>query len=278
MIRSLFFFIAFALIVGCAPKNGRREFSHPNSSNQNSPARAQGGDEGREGGHFLECDNDGSIPDSRSPDELQNSEVADKLFFIDYFLEVKTEAHRSFLLDFPESEEPEDRLESVVERLTQVLSSAEGNEDTIESINQYSELFMADSTEIRWLEIPAGTNAIAPTADFTLEDFEEDERSVVENQCSNQVLQAAIHDYTDPETSVFYYSEFFERHASKMQRSFRNVHEMLRYVLRIESRQIVKLTTFMHTQKFFDADDEVVLNSLTELSTAHNNGTPFLAE
>ncbi len=115
--------------------------------------------------------------------------------------------------------------------------------------------------------MPCGSRTLAPpieielTSDFAPENLSEEKRHLVDQYCDGRFYQAAVYDYTQYLHEVFEYSRFFENNASKMQLSFHNVHEMLRFILESrEAGQIQKLTAYFHTEEFFnDTPEEVKL-------------------
>ncbi len=233
----------------------------------------QGGDQGREGGHFLICHANSPVPDSRMSFETKHFE--DKVLFVDYFLEIKTLEDRNKLHDFTLAENDVTRLDQITKRLLFIFRDFPEMKLKAQRMDEYSSSFMDRKGEAQWIGSSENPEEFELTEDLSIEDFDVNTQYLVQEHCRQRLFQAAVYDYTDPEREVFYYSEFFENHASLMQKSFRNVHELLRYMLRNETPQVVKLTAYFHSKEFFFAPAAEVRKSIASISQTEHTNVPF---
>ncbi len=233
----------------------------------------QGGDQGREGGHFLICHASSPIPDSRMTFETKH--IDEKVLFVDYFLEINTPDQRNKLRGFTVAENDVTRLDQITKRLLFIFRDFPEMKQKAQRMDEYSSSFMDRKGEAQWIGSDDNPEDFELTEDLTIEDFDMNTQYLVHEHCRQRLFQAAVYDYTDPEREVFYYSEFFESHASLMQKSFRNVHELLRYMLRNETPQVVKLTAYFHSKEFFFAPEEEVRKTIASICTATHTNVPF---
>ncbi len=235
----------------------------------------EGGDQGREGGHFLLCHPAAGIPNSRTGIEEADANGIEKVFFVDYFLTIKNQNDRNSLRNFAMAESDALRLELVTKRLLFVFDDIPQMKLKAQRMVEYSGSFMERKGRAQWIETTQIPSQFPLTEDFTPAHLDDDSRNVVEDHCQARFFQAAVYDYSNPGQEIFYYSQFFEDHASKMQKSFRNIHELLRYMMRDETPQVIALTAYFHSKNFFFSSADEVKQRISEISKQTHTHSRF---
>lgn len=238
----------------------------------------EGGDQGREGGHYVICPPEAGIPDARSEFELKKTKIQQKIVFLDYFIGIDTQEKRNALEDFILQETDDQRLDRVAKRLFSIFNEVPHMHALLDRIIQYSTSFMEIKGRVRWIENLQQPYEFELTEDVTPDFLSPEKLETLNETCHDRFFQAAVYDYSNKGEEVFYYSQFFEDKAPIMQRSYRNVHELLRYLMRNESKQVIQLTNYFHTQEFFDADVKIVREKIKEISRTYKRTRPFFEE
>ncbi|NQZ17786.1 MAG: hypothetical protein HRT44_00790 [Bdellovibrionales bacterium] len=230
---------------------------------------AEGSGQGREGGHYLICSRQLPLPYKGCTPNRKLSCEQQKVFFIDYFLTVGSQQDYDALSKFIGDESSEVRLDMVVKRIILLFRDFPSMSDKLNFAIDFSEGFMEGKGAARWIEDVRSPVEIEVTSDLAPSNLPQTKRELVEEYCRGRFFQAAVYDYSVSEDEVFEYSRYFENSASEMQKSFRNIHELLRFVLKSgETRQIQVLTYYMHTHEFLSGDPVRVRAKLHELSDA----------
>lgn len=252
----------------------------------------QGSDQGREGGHFLICTEEASVPvdgEFVTPYAIEDGDADDNsesIYFIDYALTIKTQEDFDALLPFEDGESDTDRLHKVSERLIEIYKDDEVMKNVRISIIAYRSFFLDEfGTSEFWTEDIRSPHMIPLTEDVTKSHLPEDIYNMVENNCGSSLYQAVTYKYDIKVNDAgsgyttndqFHFSKHFQQHSSRMQKSFRNVHELFRYIIKNESEQVQQLTAYAHTGEFFEADKETVRKRIAEISDATANAISFL--
>ncbi len=282
--KLIFLILVLSQLNACSPDQNIPQdnlSSHTTGNPESSEAPSRpgvtldGGDQGREGGHFLICDRDANVPDSRMAFEIFGSATHDKAIFLDYFLKIQNPADRTALLDFHEDETDDVRLDRVTKRLLYLFRKDPHMKAKAQRLDDYAASFMERKGEARWIESTDLPLEHELTEDITPAQLSDTNLQIVNEHCQSRFFQAAIYDYSQPEQEVFYYSEFFEEHASRMQKSFRNVHEMLRFTMRNETPQVIALTAYFHSIQFFRSSDTQVKRRIAEISEQTHTSVRF---
>ena len=239
---------------------------------------SDGSDQGREGGHFLICSSDVPISHSSCSENPREKCALNqgKIFFLDYFLSIDDLIEYDSLQRLDDSESAEQRLDAVVARLKLVFNGYPHLQIKLDRASQFSTSFMERKGLARWIQDDRHPEEIELTLDFGVGNMMQAKQEIINQYCDGRFYQAAVYDYSVFQDTVFEYSQYFEDHASELQKSFRNIHEMLRYVLkRSETKQIQALTAYLHTQAFFDKDLNSVRDDLKEISKQRAYQNPF---
>ncbi|MEM7646674.1 MAG: hypothetical protein AAF203_07185 [Pseudomonadota bacterium] len=289
------------LMVACSSEDNNQagpQFSNDlDKKGAGGDIKLQGGDHIREGGHYLYCAN--------NPDEFPGNFVFEEvgesrggLYFVDYVLGLTDYSVEEFIAHNGWNKYQEQLLidyEAI--RLKDVEPGKKA--DLIKgyrenTLSQYSHLYMVwhrlhslyhdDSkfasrlkafsrAEQRVKQTIASISEEAlqlTTNDVSLESLtDEAQIEMITENCEPEFYQAAyFEDATQNKTGqTLFFDPFFQEKASPRQKSFRDVHEALRIVVKSESEQIQKLTAYFHTEHFFLASKEDVTEKLKEISS-----------
>ena len=95
-------------------------------------------------------------------------------------------------------------------------------------------------------------------------------RYFIFNSCKNRYFQAAQYskdkDNNGKKEFPIQYDKEFEKNASELQKSFRDVHEMLRSILNRQTKQIQQLTIYFHSRHFYYAKKYEVIQQIIHIS------------
>ena len=289
------------LLIGCSSQKEEKGSLGGNGKSQPIDTGASmaggGSDQGREGGHFLICEN-GAPTLVTGSDDFETHVV-----FIDYFVGIDSEYSKSELEEFGIDETDYDRLDRVVKRLVELFEN--DNKMSLRLIDLFVfQLSFREHIEDSQVVIDdRSPGDIELTSDYLFEDIDTTNRMSIDRQteatslvpehlretvdsnrepyllgvaneyCGSRLYQAAVVERSEFGLQV-HFSQYFEDHASEMQKSYRNIHEMLRTTIPIETHQIQRLTNFFHKKFFFTGPDEIVLKTIAHISQS-NNGHPF---
>lgn len=241
---------------------------------------ANGSGQGREGGHYLICKLTLPLPYKNCSVKSKTHCQQEKVFFIDYFIMIDSQEDFDGLRTLRVDELAETRLNGVVARLKVLFKDIPHMLGRLLWASSFSDSFMEVKGDARWIEDDRAPHEIELTSDLAPENLTDDKERLVDKYCQGRFFQAAVYDSTRGKLDeVFEYSQFFETYASEMQKSFRNVHEMLRLVLkRGETKQIQSLTAYFHTEEFFSGDNAEVRAQIEIISKSRAARNPFYLE